>query len=58
MNTLLTNELTYIYKLMNFAAKPQNNGRAKPKPQSDTKRKPRSKPNSTAATPDPQNPSI
>lgn len=58
MNTLLTNELTYIYKLMNFAAKPQNNGRAKPKPQSATKRKPRTNPNSAAATPDPQNPSI
>jgi hypothetical protein len=58
MNTLLTNELTYIYKLMNFAAKPQNNGRAKPKPQSATKRKPRTNPNSAAATPDPQNISL
>jgi len=41
MSILLTKELTYIYKLMNFAAKPQNNGRAKPKP--------RSKQNSAAA---------
>ena len=31
---LLYNELTHIYKLMNFAAKPQLNGRAKPKPRS------------------------
>lgn len=59
MSILLTKELTYIYKLMNFVAKPHNNGRAKPKPQSTatTKRKPRSNPNSAAATPD-QNLSI
>lgn len=31
---LLYNELTHIYKLMNFAARPQLNGRAKPKPRS------------------------
>jgi hypothetical protein len=33
-NKLLYNELTYLYKLMNFAARPQHNGRAKPKPKS------------------------
>jgi len=31
---LLYNELTHIYKLMHFAARPQLNGRAKPKPRS------------------------
>lgn len=50
MSILLTKELTYVYKLMNFAAKPQNNGRAKPKP--------RSKPNSAAASPACQNLSL
>jgi len=39
-NKILNDELTYIYKLMRFAAIPQNNGRAKPKP-----RPPKSKAN-------------
>lgn len=34
LTLFLTNELTYIYKLMSFASKPQYNGRAKPKPRS------------------------
>jgi hypothetical protein len=45
MTMVLTKNLTYIYKLMNFAARPQFNGRAKPTSNSNTKTRTKPKTN-------------